>query len=360
MLNYLVHVTAPVTTFFNADNLRGEPRWERNVADALISEKRNIHTVWDIWKSQEPKPENLHSGIVNEWLDNSLMITYGVPQRTHIYDVKAKYNMVHYLDGPDDKTKTEFFSHKNIVATCNFKSWEYFKRLVATLGQENVEWIGGPAVPYVIENTDNFNQKYLLWSYRNFIPYATNEPLRMQILLSKIRDYLKSDSKLELVILAHAIHQEQQLAMNSSMKDWFFSYSFTKELKEFQDRIHIKTNLNWHQMIDIFKQTKLIISPPEPLGGPPFEAAMFGIPTLVCKDNNPFQESNGTPFFPELLKVNPKTIGNDFLQSLDKLFYDKTFFTKHGNSYRQWVKNNATYAAYVRQVDEITSKRGWK
>jgi len=44
-MKYLLHTTAPVWTTIEADNLRGEPRWERAVLGALVKSGAQIHTT---------------------------------------------------------------------------------------------------------------------------------------------------------------------------------------------------------------------------------------------------------------------------------------------------------------------------
>lgn len=365
-MKYLVNLTAPVNTTLNADNLRGEPRWERNAVDALVSGGRDVHTVLDVWRSPLPCPNNLHSGIKSEWLDDSIMITYGVPARTHIGDTRAKYYMVQYLDGPTMQTRDEFLKFNrekpnSIVAMCGFRSFHWLNTLQGVLGHENVEFVEGPAVPYVVDS-NNFDKPYLFWAYRNFYDYIDRESSNMEILFYKINSFLQGDPNLRVALLVHpwgAKRDELMRAMAGDRSAWFKSLSIGGILGANADRVDIFSELNWHEMLDLMSKTRLIISPPEPLGGPPYEASMYGIPIVLCEDTNPFQDSGRTPFFPELLRVPPRTISNQFINELEHLFRDYNYYSAHGNAYRNYTRDHATYDAWIKQIDLIAQKRGW-
>lgn len=364
-MKYLVHLTAPVTTNLSADNYRGEPRWERNCVSALLSQHRQVHTVWDIWQSKETPPPNLHSGINKDWLAESRMITYGVPATTNIGDVRAKNYIVQYLDGPSHQTKDEFLKFDrekpgSIVATCSFKSWVYIKRLKDVLGEENVEWVQGPTVPFVVDGADNHKQTYLLWSYRNFEKFTREDPVGLDRLFGVIAGYLKEDPSLRLGMVINPDRPETHAAIQADKMGWFFNLHPIRNVRPYMDRVDIFYNIHWHQMMDLMSKTRLIISPAEPFGGPPFEAAMYGIPSVLGHESNPFIDSVRNPQFDELLTAPQGKICDPFLQKIDRLFRDHTFYRKHGDGYRAHVKQYATFEAYVRQIEEIAKKRGWE
>lgn len=365
-MKYLVHCTAPITSLINADDLRGEPRWERNALEALVSSGREVHTVWDVWKSPEPCPPNLHSGIKEEWLDDSIMITYGVTGSTNIGDIKAKYYIVQYLDGPNTETKNGFLKHhyKNpgsILATCSFKGWHWLRRLREELGSENVEWVEGPAVPFIVEG-ESFNKPYLFWSYRNFWDYMDREPGQMELLFNKIANFLAQDSSLKFKLLIHPWgprHAEITEAMKGNRIDWVLRHSFAKSLIPFRNRIEVVSAINWKELLEIMSQTRLIVSPPEPLGGSPYEASMYGVPIILGDQTNPFQDSEGKLYFPEVLRAPSHTISFEFLKELEHLFSDHDYYKQHGDAYRKYTEEHATYKAWLDHLDEITQKRGW-
>lgn len=359
-MKYLVNLTSPIITTLRDGNFRGEPRWERNVVDALLTAGREVHTTREVWSSELPKPSNFHDGVNQEWLDDSVFISYGVPKEIFTGyvppDLKVPYRIIQYHDGPSYEYKDTFLKYDrekpgSIVATTSFKAWRYKTRLDDVFGSHLVEHVIGPTVPYVDLECNNFNKKNLLWSYRNFQSYAEKDATGMHVLMKQISSYMDKDPSLTLTIVAQSLLQDPL--------DWFFGFSFTDQLQKHASRIFIKSNIEWHEMIQLVKESKLIVSPAEPLGGPPFEAAMFGIPTILESETNPFIDNHRTPFFPEVLMAR-RGISQEFLSLLDRLYKDESLYRLHGDAYRNYVHNNATYTAYVNQLEQIMTKRGWQ
>jgi hypothetical protein len=355
-MKYLHHVTAPIITTINANCYRGEPRWERNAFEAMITSGRLVHTTdSSVWQSSEPKPPNFHNGVNSDWQDDSLLITYGVVQNPHITQ-RAKYYMVQYVDGPDEKHKDLFLRYRgNIVATCSFLSWEYIDRLQNVLGKENVEYVPGPMVPKVY-NSDNFNQKYLTWSYRNFNYFARDKHQEMERLMSWVSEQMNKDKHLRLAITVGSWDPSQITNIKTQARDLVLSYSFMNCIDK--DRLDVFAQLHWYEMLNLFSQTKLIISPAEPFGGPPFEAAAYGIPTIVNEETNPFQDKQRNPLFSGLIR-HPKQIDDSFLNKLTDLYRDHSYYRSIGDNYRDYVKNNATYSAFVGHIDNLCKVRNW-
>jgi hypothetical protein len=302
-----------------------------------------------------------------DWMGRSIQISYGVPHQiyTGYYPPEAnpKYRIVQYQDGPTGSACDNFLKYhrqnpKSIVATCSFRSGNYLARLENALGKENVEWHFGPTVPGVQEEHDSFNQKTFLWAYRNFCKYADDNPNGMRKLFNKISDYMRVDSDYKLVILAQPHNETSQKALQGDCKAWFFSFPFSSELKKYKDRVEVLTNIHWCEVLELMSKTKLVISPAEPLGGPPFEAASYGIPMLLEQSTNPFIDDKKTPMFSNLITVQ-KGLSDSFFNKLDQLF-DSNYYRTCGNSYRSFVKKHATYESYVNKLEQIAQKRGWE
>ncbi len=358
---YLVHLTAPVTTSFKADNHRGEPRYERNAVDALVTAGKTVHSTTYIWQSALPRPANLYDMRL-DWMKESIQVSYGVAHEIYTghYPAEAnpKYRVVQYWDGPTNETKDSFLKYHredpgSIVATTSFKSWHYLSRLEMILGRENVEWMYGPMVPEVFEDHDSFNQPCLFWAYRNFCDYVKNDPLGMRALFAMVGDYLRQNHDLKLVILVHGSDVPPK-----NLKTWFLDFSFATSLKPQSDRIDVVTGLHWSEMLDLFSKTRLVISPAGLLGGPPFEAASYGVPVVLSNEVNPFIDSNRNALFSGVLSA-PQGISREFLSHLNRLYGDSDFYHQLGNAARAFVKQHATYEAYIRGLEGIAVKRGW-
>lgn len=365
-LKYLVHCTAPATVSFKHGNWRGEPRWESNAVDALLTQGKTVHSTTNIWLSPDPRPTNLYD-MNPDWMEESVQISYGVPHEIHTGSyppaAKPKYRIVQYQDGPSQQKKDTFLRYDralpgSIAATCSFKSGSYLSRLQKVLGKDNVYWTYGPTVPQVFPAHDSFTQPNLLWAYRNFCKYAEHDRKGMTTLFGKVADYLRSDTNAKLVMLIQPLTAEQATAISQDCRAFFLSFSFTNALQPFLDRVEVYTALDWCQVLQLMSETKLIISPAEPLGGPPFEAASYGVPTIFERNTNPFIETKGNLLFPEVLRA-PAGFSKPFFTQLDRLNSDSAFYHKHGNAYRNFVDQHATYEAYVNKLEEIATQRGW-
>ncbi len=361
-MKYLCHVTAPVITSLAGDNLRGEPRWERNSLDALLSEGRQAHTTFPIWEEgEDPIPKGLQDGYNVDWKEESVLITYGMREKPHITQ-EAKYYIVNYLDGPTKEQRDSFLKYKQgnsyIVAICNWNSWLYMDRLRDALGAENVKWVPGPFVPDVDESADNFDATYLLWSFRNFYKYATTDPRGMVRLFNQLAGYMQANPKLRLAIVI-AQHDPSVLKdVENNKLAWFESLPCYKEVERFKSRIDVLYNLDWYSVLELLKDTKAVIAPPESLGCPAYEAAMFGIPTVMDKENNNFLTAEKKVLIPNILTA-PRSICSEWLANLDTLVTDHQAYRKYGDAYRNYVKEHITYKAYVRDIENLIKERGW-
>jgi len=302
-----------------------------------------------------------------DWMQESIQITYGTGHEIYTgnYPPEAdpRYRVVQYQGGPTVQHKDSFLKYDrrepgSIVATCSFKAGNYFDNLQNILGRENVVWTYGPTVPEVHYEHSAFDQPNMLWSYRNFCDSTILNPKGMNQLFGIIADNLRNDPNAKLVILAQPQNPEQSKAIEEDIRAFFFSFGFSKQLHPYQDRVEILTAIDWLQMLELMSKTKLIISPAMPLDGPPFEAASYGIPTILDVNMNPFINKNKALFFPEVLSA-PAGFSPQFFNHLQRLNTDRAFYESHGNAYRKFVDENATYSAYVKSLEDIAKQRGW-
>jgi len=86
---------------------------------------------------------------------------------------------------------------------------------------------------------------------------------------------------------------------------------------------------------------------------------MFGVPVIVGASSSPFHDFHGSMLLPEAL-TSERNVDKRFLGLIDKLYTDHTFYRQRGDAYRDYVKRYATYGAYLKQIDALAIKRGWK
>jgi hypothetical protein len=180
----------------------------------------------------------------------------------------------------------------------------------------------------------------------------------MRKLFGIVADDLKNNPEHRLVMLVQPLTADEAVRIKQDCRAFFFSFDFTKQLQPYGHQIEVYTAIDWLQVLDLMSKARLIISPAEPLGGPPFEAASYGVPTVLERSTNPFVERGGHLLFPEVLTA-PKGFSGQFFDQLQRLQTDVAFHQKHGRAYQSFVDSHATYGAYVRKLEEISKKRGW-
>lgn len=362
MLKYLCHVTALIDTTPDADDLRGEPRWERNAFSAWLGTGRQVHTTFPVWRSALPAPTNLWDGLNSTWQDESILITHGSGPHTYITQ-RAKYYVVQYFDGPAEHEKLGFLQYHrarpgSILATCSYKSWTYLSRLQQVLGSENVECVHGPAIPCTVDTADNFNKPVLLWAHRNFLEYARAGSSSMKSLMAVVADMMRASPELRFVVNVCTYWDRSLLeTLRSAPLDFLFSFPVMAPLSGLRDRVDVVFLLGWDKVLDLMSNTRLIVSPSMPFSAAVTEGAMYGVPSILGSQANPFQDAAGNTFFPELLTA--PGLNKQFLDTLFRLYSDGSFYRAAGSAYRNHVRSVATYEAYINRMDAIFENRGW-
>jgi len=362
-MKYLLNISVNINSNLMLENFRGEGRWERNVLNALLLNNRQVHTTRNVWFSQEPRPSNLYNGLNEEWLPDSTLLVHGAGRSLFIERNDARSYMVQFHETPFGEAKEEFLKYlkeNRIIATV--ASWNPFihNQLASNFGKENIYRMSGAMVPYVDNSADNFRAPFFTWSYRNFRSYIEEKPKDIENLLSFLEPILKNEPETRIQILVGLWDTTRfgTLPEKEDIKDWVFNFPVMKKFSHLHNQIDIHVNIHWNEVLSLLKKTRFIISPAEPLGCPAYEAAMFGIPTIMNQEVNPFMTLNKGALFPELLLSN-KNIDHNFLQHLNRLQNDYNFYKITGSAYRRFTEETATFKAYANQLDLINKERGW-
>lgn len=364
-MSVLLHTATPIRSQLNEGNFRGEHRWERNVLEACIQQNLETFVTNSCNISSNFNYPLSFRGNINSTFngENSLFISHGSPFNPHVLDssIKCNYHISQWFNLPTDGAKhilNEFIKErKNVVFTTNFRSGNYLQCL-ENLFPGRCYHIQGPAVPFVDYAAQNFNKKQFFWAYRDAIQLFAERSTKL--LFEWMREQFQKDSELKLVVLLGLNEKDLLGKWNfSGISSIYETYNALAPIKDFKDRVIFKDEAHWYEVLDIYRETKLIVSPPRRLGGPPYEASMFGIPIILDKTINPFQDEHGNTFFPEVLRSDPM-ITPDFISKLDKLHKDQSVYEHHGNAYRNYVDKNATYSAYINNIQALCTNLNWQ
>lgn len=362
-MKHLLNLSINVPTNLTSLNLRGEGRWEYNTLNALLSNGKQVHTTRQVWKSTEPRPDNLFDGTSEAWVPESVLMVHGAGRSLFIERTDARAYSIQFHEPPFGQAKEDFLSYlkqKRIIATVSSQDPWIWQRLAQPFGKENVYHMAGAMVPYVDESADNFRKPNVTWTYRNFYDFVENRTRDMIVLFDFLDQCLTKEPEMRIAIIVGLWNSARFGTQpdKQAIKEWALSFPAMQQYRHLWNKIDFHIDLHWHDVISLLRETRWIISPGGPLGCPPYEAAMFGIPMIVGEKANPFMTLNGGSLFPELLTA-PITIEGKFIQTLSRLQTDHQFYRKTGDAYRLYTKNNATFSAYVQQLDRIFTERGW-
>lgn len=348
-MKYLVHLSMPIRNGIGGDNLRGEPRTERHIFAALVESGKEVYTSDYpdiIWQSGE-SPSNLHKYSDMCGIENTTYISHGAPNHTTIYR-KAENYILHmfnpHLVFIRDEIKTLMKTSNVLITTSFLNNLDTLKK---DYGSDNVVLIEGPAAPDLPIRSKSFKPTYLLWSYRNFYEIALNNSSWLESLFNWCASKLKQDVDLRvgIVVGLYPRHVSKEFIL-----DWFWGLGSTSFLRDLKNRVDIYWDIDWNKMMELNSKAKVIISPAESAGGPPYEAAISGVPVILSAPGSPYS-------FPGVITSNG--IGLDFIHKLEGLMSDINFYCVSSELYYKYVKENATYSAYVGNLDKELEKRGW-
>jgi len=360
-MKYLLNISANLSSppFLGAH--RGEGRWEKNVLSALLQENKQVHTTRKIWENSNPRPYNLWHGTNEEWIKESVLLVHSAGMSLYVEREDVKAFVLHFYETPFGDAKEHFLrllKEKRAIATASHYNPFIFNKLTESFGVENVYQLSGSLVPDVDMNADNFRKPYITWTNRNFISHLKSDPGGMEQLLAYLDSKITQEPELRIKLIVSIWDSDLLNPTHDMMRDYVLSFPSFQKFKHLYKNIDIYAGLDWIDLLNILKNTRYIISPAEPASACPNEAAMYGIPSIVNNNVNPFMTLDGGTLFPEVIKSVPG-ISLDFLLKLDKLHNDHDYYSTSGNAYRNYVKNNTTFKAYTQKLNNIILERGW-
>lgn len=388
-MRYTVDIQTRAEGSLEGDNLKGERRWERQAARALLDAGREVGSVSDSWA----RPDSPRWQGACGWAGRTL-ITQADPGNVR-YKPGAAFFLSNVFCGLDTHAEGEIYNairdmgRERVFLTHSFQVHVALKRLPAEL-HDRIRWLPAPAVPRVRRDIDTFANRTLLWSARA-ISFRMNNPLQSIInLLDWIRETLRADPGLTFEVLASEERMDQAAA---DAYVWGFP-TFAAALSDVRSQVKIHPSISWAAVQDVFARTKLVVNDPTAFGGPPIEAASLGIPVpgVPCSsfhttspdkalwrefdqwiegqgDRNIIDHWNeaprpsSAPAFPEFVSVGDNLRGHSgrdglvdpcsLVDILDLWNKDADAYRKAGDGYRSYVERTYTYAAFVAKLDEM-------
>jgi len=361
-MRFVVNITSESLGGLPDGNFRGEPRWERNVADALLSGGKTVGCTRSNVASIASSSKQWVGFVANPSKD--LVITHSSTETSHHY-AGGKYYIYNFFSKPHisrpiDEIKGVLgkIGSSSVVVTQSFRSSSEFRFMKDTF-QDNFRWLGTPAVPVVYSDRSNFSCPALTWSSRMIASEIVNNSASARSLFEWIASKmaLRSDLILE-IITGYQDDYIYDIGKSVDIEKWLWSRTEFSPLESFRDRVVIHKSIPWASVLQILSRTKMIISPPKSYGGPPLEAASFGIPTIGLKNESSFHDETGSPMIKNYLWTHG-IVDPLFIEKLDRIYSDKTFYEEAGSEYRACTDQYYSYKAFNTQLDSIITERGW-
>lgn len=352
-MQYIAYVTGSPDSSgdFKSGNWRGEPRWERNVADALHTHGRLLGVTIPGWKgvpTWDTLPESAEAGVV---------IAHGADAYA-FFDAPGRHYINNYYSPPHAaaqkviRDQMAAIGPENVLMTAAYQSSGQYRQLRA-LFPKNFAWLPAPAVPAVYPGHDAWKTgTTLLWANRTFLQVTDCFPGAAAKLFQWVAQKLRQNDALMFEVLTGS-HAEEAEKLEADM----WSRPYFAVLAEFRDRVVFLKGMHWWEVDAVWKRTRMVVNSPMGYGGPPFEAAAYGIPTIGYPTTSPFHDENEKPHFREYIGCEAQS--PDFVPMLERLYSDHAYFRRAGDVYRDWTAKYNTYTGFVAYLDQLSEKLGW-
>lgn len=380
-MKYAVDILTKAAGALEDDNLKGERRWERQAARALLDAGREVGAPRDSWD----RPDTSRwLGTVGD-LSGHALVTQADPGTVR-YRPGAEAFITNIFSGMIDSGEAEIrravqeMGRERVALTHGFQVHVPPKRLPPDL-HDLIHWLPVPAVPRVHFDHEPFANKTLLWAARAISFRMINPIPSILSLLDWIRETLRADPGLIFEVMACEERMSQEEA---DRYVWGFR-AFEEAFRDMKSQIRIHPSIGWSDVQTIFARTKLMVNDPTAFGGPPIEAASFGIPVAgtACSlfhmldprevAGRPLppitkglrvgggqwwdhrrecpEDLTPVPGFPELV-----IIDGDKTRLVDQLecwHRDERAYQEAGNACRKFVHDTYTYDSFVRHLDAL-------
>lgn len=349
MVNVAVSLRTAAPKDLWLGNLHGEERWERQALEALnLSEKFNV-------KSYSSFSCNYPVGSVsggNDAKDTILIVQDFNP--SVIKELKWKGVVVNLFSEPWESNLGELKNLKveygdNIIFTYGFshRTLSSESLINERVGSDHTRFLPVPAAPYIHEE-NNFNKKILLFPYRvilNSLPIQENSFGFFGNALEWAGRILDEYGEYQVYFITGYSNGETSTGELERRV-----YESVPLLEKNSSRVKFFLGLDWKEVLDIYKETKLMCQVATAFGGPPIEAGMCGIPFVGFK-----KEAGVLVGCEDYVHA---STAEEAVGYLDRLFKDEAFYTKIGNSYREYVRSMHTYEKFADNLYEILEGRG--
>lgn len=377
-MKYVVDMRETANGALDDDNLKGERRWERHVVSALLGAGRQVASSHANW-TRPSTP--LWQGVTDDF-SGAALITEADPDHVRYRGrpdafVSNAFSVMTPSAEAEIRHAIADLGRRRVVLTHSFQAHVPQKRLPPDL-HDLIRWLPVPAVPHVHWDHDGFFNKTLLWSGRAIHLYLMPPVFKPVLdLLDWIRGCLQEDHGLTFEILLGEERVDQTTADN-----WVWRFpAFEQAFRDLRDRVVVHTSRSWREVQEVYARTKLCVNAGMMFGGPPIEAASFGIPVAGTASVSVFHTADAAAAEPSLtaLPAFPEYVAADsgaevagtvsvsvfraavagfsnnrrLVDHLDAWHRNAAEYHRVGDAYRKFVDATYTYASFVHHLDAL-------
>lgn len=357
-MKFAVNLTSPtVVDSLKKGNYRGEPRWERQAVEALLEGGHEVYTLMDgSWSPPHTKPGNLHYTVNSNIAKDCVGIAHDFQPASVPPIFKAQiFNMfsIHYFrDLPDKVQEYKNKYGRNLIFTQGYYGTPNEQDIIKAAGQDYYEYLPVPGIPK-IHDVDNFNKKRIVWLSRGIHLHAFPDKENPELVpfIDWVKSKLEQDNQLEFFIIPGLGQRDMDWQKwNCTVEERVFQSPIMQRLNPWRSQIKVVCDVGWDEILDIMADTKLSVSvAPDRWGGPPVEAAMYGIPYVSPAHPHCFMHVGG--------HISTHAIG-DRIRAYDKLFTDHNHYRSTGDSLRNFCRDHYTYESFRNHLMRMLAARG--
>lgn len=338
-MKFCINITSgPLAGSLEDDDLRGEGRWERNIARGLLRTGVDVGTPLPKWAGDAAN----WVGQITDLSDSVYIAIYGgfteMPRGARAY-------VIQFFSPPNAAIEDEIRAimaregHRNVFVSHSYPSDGCLTSLAPDLADRGVLLpVPGDAI-------------------------VSGDPTTNHVLFHPARYSLSSlvaDGGVLMRWVRHALARDERLTFESvsgpndaNSREAILSHPlFDSILGDVHHRLVIYPSLTHPEVQHIYARTRLVVCP-SGYGGPPLESARHGIPVVALERDCSLFSAPYTPGFPELPRIGAD---GSLTQVLERLLTDTDYARRVGDAGRRYTEQHFSADAFARALRGIVER----
>lgn len=362
-----VHLRDPAGVDLRGGNFRSEPRWERLALEACISNNmiNELYTSGYEWVGGSSVSEKYKGKIDSNSSKGAILIAQDW-NRSTLDGMNYKAALLNIFLGPWDNQIEEITNirnklgghlyfmvgHPSLYRGEMVDSKNTCSHLEKFVPVDNIIPI---PLPWIPENCfgDRFLNKSLFWTSRIvFVQQMVESGTIMWAL-----DKLCKDCSLNLRILVGWNPNEVKDLVNGNVvmisediNDYVWKQQIFTKYKSVRNRVRVLYGMEWREILKENELAKLMITHARHYGGPPMEAAMYGVPFVgTTKDTGALVDCEDYLFTHS---------EEEACTILDRLMDDREFYGNIAKSYNNYAVSTYSFSNFNNNINKFLTSKG--